>query len=398
MRYVSDIPPRWVWGAIGVLLATLVLQLGFWLAQPRHRDGSWLHSQITALPDREVEPWLRGFAEARGEQALPLIVRDVVSPRKPVRRAARNILQNEPAHWRTIPPEQAARRATVIATTLRGADATSPEAAEVAGLVYAWVTSGDCPDVDRPRLLVALHGLPRSLPASITEDEPRQNSHSDESSAPAPNEVPVDEVAAAMVIQPTSTAPSTAPRIADHSSAAPKPIAGPAPQLLSPELGQNASPLDEDWNLAPRPEPSAATESDSAPAPPEPLVNEAELKQASTRELLPLLHTGGRAAAEEELRRRGFQDEQLELARHLSSPDAAERQAWTVALPRISHVDSGAWLAWMADDPDAAVRRSAVTLLATMSDEASVARLRVIAARDPDPSIRRLAAEQLDRK
>lgn len=98
-----------------------------------------------------------------------------------------------------------------------------------------------------------------------------------------------------------------------------------------------------------------------------------------------------RALARRELARRGFSEVDLELARQLFSPDAEARKQLAQSVPRLASVDAARWLMWLAADPQPAVRRAAITTLATTGDPALLDRVEALARKDSDEQIQALA-------
>jgi hypothetical protein len=360
-----------------------------------------LHAQVASLPDAELEPWLAGFVRQRGGPATLLVALDLAAERKALRVVASRVLLGDMADWPSLAPEDTAARALALAEGLRQLpeEAQRGGAGEIAWRLRAWGSSDACPKELRGRLVLALRNFPQHPP-----EVPRE----------AENEKAVQPVASipSTLSSPANVAPPPAPerstpmmRLAQPSAppqnTAP-PVVGkaPSPRLLLPALEATGITADDelDWNLAPRPQAAVEPATPGEPAPPEPKTAPETLEKLTTRELVSRLHGGNSGEAETELRKRGFTDDQLELARHLSAPDVNERRTWTEALPRISQIDTRAWLAWMVDDTDASVRRTALTLLATTLDDETVSLLRKIAGHDPDASIRRMASDLVNRQ
>jgi len=95
--------------------------------------------------------------------------------------------------------------------------------------------------------------------------------------------------------------------------------------------------------------------------------------------------------ARKELKRRGFTELELDLARQSTDPDPAVRRKLARALLSTPGVDAGPWLLELCGDEDADVRLEAITLLATTGDPALIEQLRRRAQVDPDERIQRLA-------
>jgi HEAT repeat protein len=97
------------------------------------------------------------------------------------------------------------------------------------------------------------------------------------------------------------------------------------------------------------------------------------------------------AEARAELKRRGFADREVALARQLSDPDPHVRRRLVRLLPEIAGLDAVPWLVELSRDADADVRWTALTLLATTQDPALLRRVGELVRGDPDPRIQRLA-------
>jgi hypothetical protein len=111
------------------------------------------------------------------------------------------------------------------------------------------------------------------------------------------------------------------------------------------------------------------------------MVDEGALRKLSDRALMRHLHgiPALAEAAERELRRRGFNDATLRLARALDDPDPRVRRELGQSLPGMSGVDPAPWLWELAEDEDAEVRRIVRSTLAASSNpqtRAKVGRLK----------------------
>lgn len=123
----------------------------------------------------------------------------------------------------------------------------------------------------------------------------------------------------------------------------------------------------------------------------------ADFRTADAQKLFNLLNDqeSGRAAMIE-LDRRGYSPRQIEIGKHLTSPDADERLRWTELLPGIRGIDARFWLLRLSDDVNVQVRRTAVGLLATDVDPEVIRRLRQIVIEDGNDEIRNQAARALE--
>ncbi len=94
-----------------------------------------------------------------------------------------------------------------------------------------------------------------------------------------------------------------------------------------------------------------------------------------------------RAAAERELRARGFTAGDLALAAQLVSPDASVRLSMISELPRRADVDPRQWLLWLAADTERDVRLEAISILGTMDDPAVKQALRELLKEERDTTV-----------
>jgi hypothetical protein len=390
------------WRAMTSAAAVSGLAVGGWyLWTTPHVMDRWVHSQIISLPDDELAPWMSGLLARDGTVGISLVVDDLTSTRPAVRRAANQALRIEIDSWSTARAKSAALRASAMAESIRNLpDATRHSAgAELAARIKLWADSPNCPAATRGRIALALKDV---TPPPVVHEVAT---------------VRVPENAPSVVVQsnqsPATQSPTAAtkqfPPSAETAARPPQTVSKQSdvstPRLIVPQNERAVldAEHDDDWDLSPLPDELQAEQSTPnvnvplAPLPPSD-PERPEDRNASTQELIAALHGERRAEITAELRARGFNDEAIELATHLSARDRKERLQWTSSLPRISNIDAKAWLTWMTEDPDAEVRRTAVTLLGTSIDEATLSLFRKLAARDPDQSVRRLAAELVRRQ
>jgi len=375
---------------------------GWYLWTSPHVMDRWVHSQIVGLPDDELAPWMSGLLARDGTAGIALVVDDLTSIRQPVRRAANQALRNEIDRWSTANTNTAPLRAVAMAEAIRNLpDATRHSAgAELAARIKFWADRADCPAATRGRIALALKEV---APPPVVRDVAVVRAIKDVSSVVVQsNQTPATQ----SPIEASTKFPMSLPdAVALAPQAVGKQSGVSAPRLLVPQ-GERAvldADHDADWDLSPRPDEAQAEQtapSVNVPLAPWPAsdADRSENRKASTRELIVALHGERPEEIAAELRARGFDDEAIELATHLSARDRKERLQWTSSLPRISNIDAKAWLTWMTEDPDPEVRRTAVTLLGTSIDEATLSLFRKLAARDPDQSVRRLAAELVRRQ
>jgi HEAT repeats len=107
--------------------------------------------------------------------------------------------------------------------------------------------------------------------------------------------------------------------------------------------------------------------------------------------LLPLLTSTQQKIVQQafnELQRRGMSKSQLDTAIALAQGDSQQRlQALEVIAHDSKFEDSIAWLSWMAESGDRTVRRRAISILGSMSNDTAKLKLRMLMNREPDSTI-----------
>ncbi len=123
------------------------------------------------------------------------------------------------------------------------------------------------------------------------------------------------------------------------------------------------------------------------------------LSQLSLSECMERLHAPGleSLAAEQELKRRGFDAMRLSIARRVCDPDRRVRLKLVRDLPGIPNIGASEWLIKMAADEDEEVRLAAISLLATTNDPNILDRVEAIARNDPAERIR-VQAERIKKR
>ena len=96
-----------------------------------------------------------------------------------------------------------------------------------------------------------------------------------------------------------------------------------------------------------------------------------------------------RQRAEEDLRALGYEALQLELARQLTDPDPKVRRELAESLSGLPGIDARTWLFWLSRDKTPDVRLSAMTVMATMNDPATLRRIEQMSRLDADERIQR---------
>jgi hypothetical protein len=118
----------------------------------------------------------------------------------------------------------------------------------------------------------------------------------------------------------------------------------------------------------------------------------APLQGLNDKEVMQTLHAQDetlQSAAEQELRRRGYKTIHVELSRRLTDPSPDVRRQLAERLPGIPGIDALPWLRDLARDPDANVRVTALTILATSSDPVIKKWVREAVRRETDDRVTR---------
>ncbi len=371
-----------------------------------------------------------------GAPGIHALVDALGSDRETVATAARRALWAELERWESLTAPAITRNLAVLAEALSQSaihfePAARREAAGLATEVLRWLPESDAP----ARLAVIAHcdrvfeyAAAEQLPeAPITSGKPLFRGEASPDEAARSSTSPVTqrlleppEMPSVVSAPPggglpieTFPIPSFAARVADESNAGPRPHAaetdanyaagafasGPA-ELLLPGGPMLPVTPNEPYSRAPRPpdlpdgiddtvatavaEPEAADEADSH----------------ATEVLMRWLHSADAtvaARAEAALRRRGFTDVHVELARRLFDADPAVRVELARTLPKLTSVDPVPWLLWLSRDPRVEVRLAAIGLMATTADPALLARVRQMARDDSDASVQHVARKLEER-
>ncbi len=158
-----------------------------------------------------------------------------------------------------------------------------------------------------------------------------------------------------------------------------------------PPEGVRSLSATESLPLAPRPPELPAGIADPVAREPAP---DGEFDAMETDVLMRWLYSADATVAdraEAALRRRGFTDVPVELARRLFDPDPEVRIELARTLPKLTSIDPVPWLLWLSRDTDARVRLAAIGLMATTADPALHNRVRQMARDDSDPAVQRVA-------
>ena len=398
-----------------VLLPALVVlpAAGAWVyldAWPREMSKRW-EAQLADCPDTEIAAHIRRL-ESFGAAGVQARIRLLMSPRRAVAEAAQASLAD---HLRSIAAGDAPIPDVELEPLAAGMEelvVTTPFGVSEAAVGWAWqvleTTGGLSLDARLPvptrgRLLIACNTLlerptlaaaaPRAI-ARPTASATSQPAHGATLTAIAAG------IPAAATVEPQLEQPQikTAPTL-------------PTSTAQAPELSQARSAANSAARVNPIRGPVADSQVQSVSNPPRmPIVSSEPAPTAAAAPALALsrrtawslfaelgaVDTAGGGAIRAELQRRGFAEAEIELGRHLTSPDAAERLHYTQRLPSLAGASLKPWLLHLSADPDVDVRQACLAMMATNHDPAILARVRELAFTDGDENIRNLAARVLD--
>jgi hypothetical protein len=415
---------------LGITLAATVL-LGILAAawhsrRPEILAERW-QARLAELPDAELEPQLLRIAEL-GDVGIPVLTAALVSPREPLREAARTAILEEMARWELLPTEAAIGKLSKLAESLavasREFDApTRRFAADLALRILHWPHEDG--DARRPALLawceavLAAAAAPRGAPSVIAMQPATTAPTVMSDNAGADESLPVlaRYPGGGLPVELASLPPREIANLR-HGDAEIQPAGEPnrlPEQFATKPLGETSEPPDP-FDRAPaanRPRrlPVAGDASQSArllsgdaadrlPAEIN-LSYAAAWKGLKIRELMPKLDSADpqvAANARGELNRRGVTGPLIDLARRAADPNPTVRLELAESLPTLNGVDARPWLLELSYDDDPKVRTAAVTLMATSGDLDLLKRVQQVSLDDPDDHTRAQAEKALPKQ
>lgn len=375
-----------------IMLATMLAALGWAFSEHKTWLADYWRNQLESAPLGEIDGLVHCLAEMNRE-GLAALVDCLGSARSEVREAALARLKSTIAQWSQS--EGDVGDCNYLAQRLAWASAKfTGWSSEQAAALAEWLLQLELPSgVDRFQLTSHCHQVFRNCrwqPGLIGKSKPVASAK--KSATPPVNSNAAAEDSLSALLRP---AEGNAPPPGQPAAVAPTEM--PSPSLLV----QAADPLasaageatfDDDLSSHSARQPAAEWRRD-AEAKPAVTWAQVELKRRSTASLLSMLREEdplSMAAAEAELQRRGFQPSHLELARRLADPNPAVRRRWVEQVPRLTSIDPRPWLWWLATDSDAEVRLTALSLLATTNDLATLRQLIEATRIDGDERIRAL--------
>jgi hypothetical protein len=374
---------------------------GWWLA---HR---WA-SQSEKAPEDQLDGLLDRIARL-GEPGVTALVDALASERPELAEHAALAIADEMERWRTLPAKTAGKRLTALAKALadriqRLDPQACQRAAVIANRILAW--PGD-DAFGEGEAIAACETVLGSCQLSVVSCQ-KQTLTTDNRQLTTDLPGPVGGPAVETVPLPESgpTASAKGDPVAE-TDGLPRPLRVPSadrplrslPKGWGPSVDESEGgdgPLGRSPSIANQPARlfpvRRLAAGDSAGA-----GDRAATGQAAREEILAAIRRlqapdpAQAAEAEAELRRHGFADRHVALARQLLDPDPATRRRLARLLPEVPGLDAVPWLVLLSRDSDAEVRLTALTLLATTGDPTLLDEVGELVRGDADPRIQRLA-------
>jgi hypothetical protein len=354
--------------------------------------------QIDASDDAAAIGEVRRIA-ALGEAGLAELAVLLGSDRPCVVEAARQALSDQMHGWSDLEPADRERRRLILARALaEQIGSYSPDARCVASdlaMRILWATSGT--DADDSAIIYACDQVLRAGAVSRRQrllarhaaspehrDEQRAQQY-DENRAPRLANLPGGELFPEELRMPVAQeAPPERPLDSD-----PRPLASNEPARLPDAASQTSPEAETEAELA---QAESVVRHHKGADTGDETEEDASDEAAAELRLMFALRSDDparRRRAEQDLRSLGYEALQLELARQLTDPDPKVRRELAESLPAMPGVDGRTWLLWLSRDKAADVRLAALTVMATMGDQATLRRIEQMARLDADPRIQR---------
>ncbi len=402
----------------GLLLACGMIALGVGiLRSPGWRPTDLLVAElireIEQADQQQTLPHMRALASA-GEPGVGKVVAMLADQRPRVSSAARTAIFETLDRWRLLKPAESSRRIEHLIAALNkshqnfGSQARQ-DAANLATQALLWPVDQNSIDVGA---LVAncerLLQLTDVAPIAVAS---RANAGNDNTAPENPTartlpSAPLLDPAAAILAAPGGELPLEVvalPAMPAPVAKRPRPLRRKqapvdASEPLQLELGEkqpqplNPPPARLDPPLFMKRLRAARDSTEKAASQTTTIAAAQLLTDLGKLEIMRLLHDPDDAVATRaasELRRRGFSQNQLGLARRLTTLDQKDRLDFANALPSMTGVDVRPWLLWLSLDESAPVRAAAISLMATSTDPQLLRRIRELANTERNPEILR---------
>jgi hypothetical protein len=395
----------------GVAILGLALGCGFWWWRPF--DAYLLHQwvgELSAISDDEVPDRMEQIA-ALGDRSFPTLVAALHSERQVVAENAARVLQREIGKLELRSTDESSPIVARVATTLadRGNSPgpySGPGSMGLATRILLWPI--DRQVIDGERLVADCELIIRAARQSAREPVPehfddegdRQDRLVSEANGGGPAEFLPRVAGGGLPVQ-LMEAPSPPPRevrVIDESHV----VAIAEPNYFDPVHTPNVFDARRSMSM-PDEETVQATEKPPASNPRQspgvrrvvPSIQREtavrpDLQSMPDLDVMQKLSGDDERLAREavdELYRRGFQTKHFRLAERLVDPDAGVRLQLVQDLPQISGIDSRPWLLWLSRDRNPAVRKAAVSVIATSSDATLQKRVRELEREEMDEDV-----------
>lgn len=414
---------------VAALLAVTAWSLRVWFG---YLAASHWRAELDEASAEQAEQLARRMAQL-GKPGIRTLVEAMGSQREVAAAAARGVLWAELERWESLPAPAVTRNLAVVAEALaqnaeRFTPAARRDAVDLATEILRWLPDSDAvdrlaviADCDRVFEHAAADGHAAASVAVIASPErtaapeatlPERYEPAPERpllekpdmpsalSSPPGGGLPIDTWPVPGS-QPHSGAASTADR---RTRASQTEASGDGPSEAGPRLStpgelflpEGVRPLSATELIPRAPQPSIlpAGTAKSATGPLSEEDANGKFEVMETDVLMRWLLSADAAVAagaEAALRRRGFSDVHVELARRLFDADPEVRIQLARTLPKLGSIDPVPWLLWLSRDTEARVRVAAVGLMATTNDPALHARIRQMARDDSDAAVQRIA-------
>lgn len=380
--------------------------------RPREQLARRLAERLANADDSEASLLLRQLA-ALDEVGMAALVDALASPRDTIAVAAHDVLRDEMDQWRLLSARDSSIKVDNLARLLASnASAWQRErgylASDLASRILTWPIDHNAIDggklIANCQIVLRIAARKASPRNSLASERNVSGGAGTTQTARQPNELlalPTDSQMFPIsshplpneIVQP----PSLPPQVVESSAGRPMSDAfAPSLVVASPQ------PL-EPHNPQPLPEADGGARSNRAasisrlddpqlirPASADAPVRWETYEDVDVMNLLQCDDADLAAAAEAELHRRGFNREEMRLARQLTDPNPAVRRELAAQLPRNAGVDARRWLLWLCNDDDVLVRREAYSILATSRDPHILEQVRKLLQRETDPQLRKL--------
>lgn len=417
-----ETPRKWRLTTIGgVFIAGTACAIAFSCFRPfdSYLLESW-ESELSTIADEDVEVRLEQIA-GLGERSLPTLVAALQSERQIVAQTAAVVLHRKLAELELRPREESSRIVAGLASELAAhSNDLGPHSGHASNRLATrfllWPIDRKAVDGERLvadcELIIRTAKLsPRGLVAEQTDERiDVQDGFVSGENALSPAEILTPTAVSSLPVELTEAPPPLPPQATRGLSVPPAalttepqdfmPVQTPRaldaiPRLTSDkattrQLEQPRDDIDARQSLSPR--------GNTAPIPREPTApsNFREMADLDVMRKLASNDDSLTRQAVDELYRRGFKTKHFRLAELLVDPDPNVRLRLIQSLPQISGIDSRPWLLWLSRDQDPAVRKAAVTVIATSADPALQKRVSELEREETDDEVLRVVRRILD--